>query len=72
VLPPALQVIAWCLPPTYVFEGLRAILIDHVFRADLMLWALSLNAVFICVAAIVFFRLVDSARKRGSILGIGE
>ena len=25
------------LPPTYVFEGMRALLIDHVFRADLML-----------------------------------
>ena len=28
---------AWMLPPTYVFEGMRALLIDHVFRADLML-----------------------------------
>ena len=29
--------IAWSLPPTYVFEGMRALLIDHVFRTDLML-----------------------------------
>jgi ABC-2 type transport system permease protein len=72
VLPPALQVVSWCLPPTYVFEGLRAILIDNVFRADLMLWALSINAVLICGAAFAFFKLVDSARQRGSIMGIGE
>jgi ABC-2 type transport system permease protein len=72
VLPPALQVVSWCLPPTYVFEGLRAVLIDHAFRTDLMLWALALNAVFACVATFAFFKLVDSARKRGSIMGIGE
>ena len=36
VLPHWLQYVAWALPPTYVFEGMRALLIDHVFRADLM------------------------------------
>jgi ABC-2 type transport system permease protein len=72
VLPPALQFVSWCLPPTYVFEGLRAILIDHVFRLDLMLWALSINAVLIGAGVFAFLKLVDSARKRGSIMGIGE
>ena len=36
-LPGWLQPAAWVLPPTYVFEGMRALLIDQVFRADLML-----------------------------------
>jgi ABC-2 type transport system permease protein len=72
VLPQPLQFIAWCLPPTYVFEGLRAILIDHQFRADLMIWALSINVVLISAGIIAFFKLVDSARMRGSIMGIGE
>ena len=40
MLPDWLQAVAWMLPPTYVFEGMRALLIDHVFRADLMLQAL--------------------------------
>jgi hypothetical protein len=31
VLPGWLQVVAWMLPPTYVFEGMRALLIDKVF-----------------------------------------
>ena len=43
VLPEWLQVVAWMLPPTYVFEGMRALLIDRVFRADLMLEALAIN-----------------------------
>ena len=37
VLPHWLQYVAWSLPPTYVFEGMRALLIEHVFRADLMI-----------------------------------
>jgi ABC-2 type transport system permease protein len=45
VLPDWLQIFAWMLPPTYVFEGMRALLIDKVFRADLMIQALALNAV---------------------------
>ena len=45
VLPGWLQAVAWSLPPTYVFEGMRALLIEHTFRADLMIQALALNAV---------------------------
>ena len=45
ILPDWLQTVAWMLPPTYVFEGLRALLIDQVFRADLMIQALAINIV---------------------------
>jgi ABC-2 type transport system permease protein len=72
VLPEWLQYFAWALPPTYVFEGMRALLIDHVFRADLMLQALALNAVFMSVAVVAFVRLLDSAREQGSLLQTGE
>ena len=53
-LPVWLQPAAWALPPTYVFEGMRALLIDHIFRADLMLEALALNAVFSWLASSAF------------------
>jgi ABC-2 type transport system permease protein len=72
ILPGWLQPIAWALPPTYVFEGMRALLIDHVFRADLMLEALSLNAVLFAVAAAVFLALLKSARRYGMLLQTGE
>ena len=71
-LPDWLQWISLALPPTYVFEGMRAILIDNVFRGDLMLIALALNVVFMTVAVFAFFRLFDSARKVGSLLQLGE
>ena len=44
-LPVWLQPVAWMLPPTYVFEGMRTLLIQKVFRPDLMLDALGLNVV---------------------------
>ena len=72
VLPIWLQHVAWALPPTYVFEGMRALLIDHTFRADLMLEAFGLNLVFMAVAVAAFLRLVASARNQGSLLHTGE
>lgn len=72
VLPTALQWFAWVLPPTYVFEGLRALMNEGVFRVDLMLTALAINAVLITAACFAFFRLVDKAREAGSLMAIGE
>ena len=71
-LPGWLQIVAWALPPTYVFEGMRAVLIDHVFRVDLMLPALLLNAVYFVAATGAFFALLQSARRNGSLLQSGE
>ena len=72
VLPPFIQPLAWSLPPTYVFEGLRGILINHAFRGDLMVEAFTINVGLIIVACAVFLRLVDSARERGSLMAVGE
>jgi ABC-2 type transport system permease protein len=72
VLPPWLQILAWCLPPTYVFEGMRAVLIDHVFRADLMIQALGLNLVLFVAAIGVFLALLHSARIHGALVQSGE
>jgi ABC-2 type transport system permease protein len=72
ILPQALQWFAWILPPTYVFEGMRALIIDQVFRTDLMLSALAINIILIAAASIAFFRLVDQAREAGSMMAVGE
>jgi ABC-2 type transport system permease protein len=71
-LPSWLQLVAWALPPTYVFEGMRELLIHHVFRADLMLDALALNAALLVAAIVGFIALLDSARRQGSLLQTGE
>lgn len=71
-LPHWLQYVAWTLPPTYVFEGMRSLLIEKVYRADLMLWALGLNAVLLAVSFAGFLALLKSARRHGSLIQGGE
>ena len=72
VLPQWLQAIAWLLPPTYVFEGMRALLIDHVFRTDLMLQALGMNVIAFSAGVIGFSLLLRSSRRNGSLMQTGE
>ena len=72
VLPHWLQQVAWSLPPTYVFEGMRSLLTDQVFRADLMVAALAINAVLLVASFAAFLALLRSARRNGSLLGGGE
>ena len=72
VLPHWLQMVAWSLPPTYVFEGMRALLIDHTFRADLMARAFLMNVAAFSAGAFAFMQLLKSARRHGSLLQTGE
>jgi ABC-2 type transport system permease protein len=71
-LPSWLQPICWALPPTYVFEGLRAVLLDHILRADLMLAGLAIDALLFVGAAFAFARLLAGARRAGTLLQTGE
>jgi ABC-2 type transport system permease protein len=71
-LPGWLQPVAWLLPPTYVFEGMRALVIDKVFRPDLMMEALLLNGVLFTAGAFGFLKLLQSARRQGSLMQSGE
>jgi ABC-2 type transport system permease protein len=72
VLPDWLQWFSWMLPPTYVFEGMRALLIDRVFRSDLMVQAFALNAVLLTIGMTGFMLLLRSARREGTLLQGGD
>jgi ABC-2 type transport system permease protein len=72
VLPGWLQWVALALPPTYVFEGMRSLLIEHIFRADLMWRALALNVLWFGAGVFGFMRLLEASRRHGSLLQAGE
>jgi ABC-2 type transport system permease protein len=72
VLPDWLQTVAWMLPPTYVFEGMRALLTQHVFRSDLMIQAFAINAVWFAGGVMGFLLLLKSARRQGTLLQGGD
>ena len=72
VLPGWLQAVSWCLPPTYVFEGLRAALNDGVVRADLMAEAFAINLGLMALGTFAFLWFVRRSREAGTLLQMGE
>jgi ABC-2 type transport system permease protein len=72
VLPAWLQPVAHAIPASHVFEGMRAVLIDHAFRTDLFVNAVLLNVVYLAAGVGVFLAVFHSARKRGLLLNVGE
>lgn len=72
VLPGWLQGVAYLLPAAHVFEGMRAVMFEHVFRLDLLANAAILNLVYIGVGAAVFLLSFRVARERGLLLRVGE
>lgn len=72
VLPEWLQPVAWALPSSHLFEGMRAVLIDGTFRMDLLVDAVALNAVWLSAGLGGFLFFVRQARERGLILQLGE
>jgi len=72
ILPEWVQWISWSLPPSYVFEGMRAIMIDHKIRYDLLFMALALNAAYLAAACWWFLACLKSARRTGKLLQVGE
>jgi ABC-2 type transport system permease protein len=71
-LPAWLQTVALALPPTYVFEGLRAIVLRGDFVAGLMVKALALNALYFAAGSATFAYFLQSARINGTLVQMGE
>ncbi len=72
VLPKWLQAVAWCLPTSHVFEGMRAVLLQGVFRWDYFWMTVALNLLYLAAGIGVFLASFNGARKRGMLLQIGE
>jgi ABC-2 type transport system permease protein len=72
VLPAFIRPLAYALPTTHVFEGMRAALLQGVIRWDHMAAALALNVVWMVAAAVLFSRQFHAARVNGALISIGE
>ncbi|TNE38095.1 MAG: ABC transporter permease [Alphaproteobacteria bacterium] len=72
VLPEFLQVFSYVLPPAYIFEGMRNIVVEHRLDMSLLIKASLLNVTLISGAAALFYRFLRSAEVRGTLLQIGE
>jgi ABC-2 type transport system permease protein len=72
VLPTWLQGVAWCLPTSHVFEGMRSVLLEGVFRWGYFWTTVVLNVLYLGVGIAVFLAAFQGARERGMLLQIGE
>lgn len=72
VLPDWLEPIAYALPASHVFEGMRAVMFEKLFRWDHFAWAAGLNLFYLGISIVVLLAAFRVARKRGLLLQIGE
>ena len=71
-LPWWLQPVARMTPASYVFEGMRAVMYEKVFRWDLLIGALVVDAIYIGIGILLFFVAFRWARRHGKLLQQGE
>jgi ABC-2 type transport system permease protein len=72
ILPPWVQTLSALLPASYIFNGMRAVLMEHVVRMDWLAIAAGLNVVWLAGGIIAFLIFHNSARERGMLLQVGE
>jgi ABC-2 type transport system permease protein len=72
VLPGWLQPVAWSLPSTHVFEGLRASMLGGNFDQGHFMAAIGLNLLYALAASGLFLHVFQEARKKGLLLNVGE
>ncbi len=72
ILPEWVQAISATLPATYIFEGMRAVVIDQTIRWDLLGFAAVLNVIWLAAGMAAFLKFHGEARQRGMLLQVGE
>lgn len=70
-LPGFLRSIAWTLPTTHSFEGMRQAIAGGGFSLFHFNWGLALNFAYFAFAALFFQWMFQSARSRGLLVKIG-
>ena len=71
-LPEIFQTIALSLPLVYIFEEARSILINQTFSYENIAQAFYLNLFYLTIAIALFYYSFAQARKKGSLINIGE
>jgi ABC-2 type transport system permease protein len=59
------QPIAWCFPPTYIFEGMREVMKTGSMNWNYLWISTGLNVLFLAVAGCLFVWILNLTRKRG-------
>lgn len=65
ILPIWAQKIAWSLPPTYIFEGMRSILETKSFPVFYFWMSLLLNLLYLSISISIFYLSFAASRRKG-------
>ena len=72
ILPEFFQIMAKALPLVYIFDEARNILVNNIFDYRNILHAFFLNAIYLILGISLFYYSFSQARKRGSLINMGE
>ena len=72
ILPEFFQNLARVLPLVYIFDKARNILVNNIFDYKNILYAFYLNAIYLIIGISLFYYSFYQARKKGSLINIGE
>jgi len=67
VLPHWMQIVAHTLPPSYVFEGLRAIASGHTVSSAPLMWGLALAVIYTAGACLFFIHIHRKVVRTGQL-----
>jgi ABC-2 type transport system permease protein len=65
VLPKWAQTISWCLPTTYIFQGMRCILSNNCYPLIYFWISIGLNALYLTLAILLFRWAFEKSRQKG-------
>ena len=72
ILPEFFQDLARALPLVHIFEEARHILVDNVINYGNIITAFKLNLIYLVAGIFLFYYSFSEARKKGSLINIGE
>tara|TARA_X000001036_G_scaffold378583_1_gene369001 strand:- start:28 stop:588 length:561 start_codon:yes stop_codon:yes gene_type:complete len=72
ILPEFFQKVAYSLPLVYIFEEARNILINQSVDYENIINAFYLNLIYLITAISLFYYSFEKARKKGTLINIGE
>ena len=72
ILPEIFQKIAYILPLVYIFEEARNILMNGYVNTENIFKAFYLNGLYLFISVSLFYYSFSKARKKGTLINIGE
>ena len=72
ILPNILQIIAKALPLVHIFEEMRNILINQIVSEAQIIKSVLISIVYFFLGVIVFYISYYGAKKKGTLINIGE